>query len=69
MRADHPEGSFYGSVRLARGHRKPKGYDDATRSNGFGQDDFLHVEDGAVPADSHPLGDAAPALETKGVQA
>ena len=69
VRASHPEASFYVSVRLARGHRKPKGYDDATRSNGFGQDDFLHTEDGAVSADPHPLGEPAQALATKGVRA
>ena len=52
MRAEHPDASFYISVRLAKGCRKPNGYDVASNRNGFGQDDFLHVEDGraAVPA-------------------
>ncbi len=45
VRAEHPEGSFYVSVRLAKGCRKPNGYDTASSHNGFGQDDFLHVED------------------------
>ena len=29
VRAAHPDASFYVSVRLARGHRKPNGYDAA----------------------------------------
>ena len=45
MRAEHPDASFYISVSLARGCRKPNGYDDASRVNGFGQDDFMHVQD------------------------
>jgi hypothetical protein len=45
VRADHPNESFYVSVRLQKGTRKPKGYDAASSRNGFGQDDFLHVEE------------------------
>lgn len=45
MRLEHQETSFYVSVTLAKGCRKPRGYDDATRTNGFGQDDFMHVTD------------------------
>ena len=45
VRAAHPDASFYVSVRLAKGHRKPNGYDAAARRNGFGQDDFMRVED------------------------
>ena len=45
VRAVHPDASFYVSVRLAKGHRKPNGYDAAARCNGFGQDDFMRVED------------------------
>ncbi|MDQ2803577.1 MAG: hypothetical protein M3Y41_13200 [Pseudomonadota bacterium] len=45
VRAGHPGASFYVSVRLAKGSRKPNGYDAASNLNGFGQDDFLHVED------------------------
>ncbi len=45
VRAGHPEASFYVLVRLAKGCRKPNGYDAAGSQNGFGQDDFLHVED------------------------
>ena len=44
VRAGHPGASFYVSVRLAKGNRKPNGYDAASNRNGFGQDDFLHVE-------------------------
>lgn len=44
-RAEHPDASFYVSVSLAKGCRKPGGYDDATRTNGFGQDDFMLVTD------------------------
>jgi len=46
VRADHPKESFYVSVRLQKGVRKPNGYDAASSRNGFGQDDFLHVEEG-----------------------
>ncbi len=45
VRAEHPGASFYVSVRLAKGNRKPNGYDVASNRNGFGQDDFLQVED------------------------
>jgi len=45
VRADHPDASFYVSVRLQKGARKPNGYDAASNRNGLGQDDFLHVED------------------------
>lgn len=56
MRVEHPDASFYVSVNLAKGRRKPRGYDDATRTNGFGQDDFMHVADKRtkpVPSDAH----------------
>ena len=45
VRAEQPDASFYVLVRLAMGHRKPNGFDAASKHNGFGQDDFLHVED------------------------
>ncbi len=45
MRAAHPEASFYVSVSLARGSRKPNGYDAARRGNGLGQEDFVRVTD------------------------
>lgn len=45
VRAEHPDASFYVLVRLAKGHRKPNGYDAASKHNGFGQDDFMHVKD------------------------
>ena len=59
VRAEHPDASFYILVRLAKGHRKPNGYDAASKHNGFGQDDFLHVEDKrtkpVAPADAPAL--------------
>ncbi len=45
MRAAHPEASFYVSVSLAKGSRKPNGYDAAHRGNGLGQEDFVCVTD------------------------
>ena len=45
VRADHPDASFYISIRLARGNRKPNGYDAASRGNGLGQESFMQVED------------------------
>ncbi len=45
VRAEHPNSSFYVSVQLAKGHRKPSGYDAASNRNGFGQDEFMHVLD------------------------
>ena len=54
IRAEHPQASFYVSVRLAKGSRKPNGYDAASRGNGLGQEDFIHVTGqrttAAVPA-------------------
>ena len=45
LRTAHPDASFMVSVSVRKGDRKPRGYDEATRSNGFGQDDRLHVVD------------------------
>ncbi len=45
MRAAHPEESFYVSVSLAKGSRKPNGYDAARRGNGLGQEDFVRITD------------------------
>ena len=45
VRAAHPEASFYVSVSLARGSRKPNGYDAARRGNGLGQEEFVRVTD------------------------
>ena len=45
VRAAHPEASFYVSVSLARGSRKPNGYDAASRGNGLGQEAFVRVTD------------------------
>ena len=45
VRAEHPGASFYVSVLLAAGQRKPNGFDAASRGNGLGQEDFMHVTD------------------------
>ena len=45
VRVAHPKASFYVSVNLARGSRKPNGYDAARRGNGLGQEDFVRVTD------------------------
>ena len=46
LRLQHPDASFFVSVRLAKGCRKPNGFEAASNRNGFGQDDFLRVETG-----------------------
>ena len=46
VRAEHPSASFYVSVHLAKGCRKPNGYDAASRGNGLGQEQFMHVTEG-----------------------
>ncbi len=46
VRAAHPEASFYVSVSLAKGSRKPNGYDAARRGNELGQENFVRVTDG-----------------------
>ena len=43
IRAEHPKASFWVSVSLAKGNRKPNGYDASSRGNGLGQEDFMHV--------------------------
>jgi len=45
IRAAHPEASFYVSVSLAKGSRKPNGYDAARRGNGLGQEEFVRITD------------------------
>lgn len=45
VRELHPEASFQVIIRLAKGCRKPRGYDLASNGNGFGQENFMHVED------------------------
>ena len=52
IRAGHPEASFYVSVRLAKGQRKPNGYDAASRRNGLGQENFMHVTDKRTKQDA-----------------
>ena len=41
VRADYPAVSFYISMSVRKGDRKPRGFDDASRNGGLGQDDFL----------------------------
>ena len=60
LKAEHPDASFYVSVRLAKGCRKPNGYDAASRGNGFGQDDFMRVQDGRTV---QPTGQADPVAQ------
>ena len=45
LRATHPDASFMVSVSVRKGDRKPRGYDAASRDNGFGQEDHLRVVD------------------------
>lgn len=59
-RAEHPDASFLVLVRLAKGHRKPNGFDTALRRNGFGQDDFLHVEKGRTTLTESANASASP---------
>lgn len=58
VRAAHPDASFYVSVRLAKGQRKPNGFDAACRGNGLGQEDFIH----AAGQRAKPAVPAAPAV-------
>ena len=44
-RAEHPEASFYVSISLATGQRKPNNFDAACRNNGLGQEDFMRITD------------------------
>ena len=41
IKAEHPNASFYVSMSVRKGDRKPRGFDDASRNGGLGQDDFL----------------------------
>lgn len=52
LKAEHPDASFYVSVSLARGCRKPNGFDTASTRNGFGQDEFLRMDDGRTAQSS-----------------
>jgi len=63
VRAAHPEASFYVSVRLATGQRKPNGYDAACRANGLGQEDFMRVTDRRTKADVPAAPDGALAAQ------
>ena len=47
LRTQHLDASFYVFVHLAKGCRKPNGFDAASNNNGFGQNDFMHVKDEA----------------------
>ena len=41
IKSGHPDTSFYLSVSVRKGDRKPRGFDDASRNDDLGQDDFL----------------------------
>ncbi len=41
VKAEHPGASFYISLSVRKGDRKPRGFDDASRNGGLGQDDCL----------------------------
>lgn len=41
IKAEQPNTSFYISMAVRKGDRKPRGFDDAIRNGGLGQDDFL----------------------------
>lgn len=64
VRAAHPNASFYISVRLAKGNRKPNGFDAAANRNGFGQDEFLHVEGGRTKPDAPADASVSPVAPT-----
>ncbi len=44
----HPKESFYISVSIAKGCRKPNGYDAACKNDGLGQEVYMKME-GAEP--------------------
>ena len=50
MRAEHPDASFAISVTFKKGDRKPRGFDDAYKNGGLGQNAFMHVVDKRTPA-------------------
>ncbi len=41
IKSEHPDTSFYLSVSVRKGDRKPRGFDNASRNDELGQDDFL----------------------------
>ena len=41
IKAEQPQTSFYVSLAVRKGDRKPRGFDDASRNGGLGQDAFL----------------------------
>ncbi|MDD2878343.1 MAG: hypothetical protein PHT60_13975 [Acidiphilium sp.] len=43
----HPEESFYVSVSIAKGCRKPNGYDAADKNDGLGERTYLKMEETA----------------------
>ncbi len=45
VRAVHPDASFMISVSMRKGDRKPRGFDAAYASNGFGEEDFMLAVD------------------------
>lgn len=43
VRAEHPDASFTILLRVAKGQRKPPGYDAAEKAGAFGEDAFMQV--------------------------
>ena len=43
VRAVHPDASFKVLLRIAKGERKPSGYDAAQKTGAFGQDAFMRM--------------------------
>ena len=43
VRAEHPDASFKILLRVAKGQRKPPGFDAAAKVGAFGTDAFMHI--------------------------
>ncbi len=55
VRSEHPDASFKVIITVAKGNRKPAGFDAARQSGGFGECAFLRVEDAdGAPVTSAP---------------
>ncbi len=48
VKTEHPDASFYISMTVRKGDRKPRGFDDASRNGELGQDDFLVLREPEV---------------------
>lgn len=61
VRAEHPDASFKIRLRVAKGQRKPPGYDAAEKAGAFGTDAFMHVvEDRATALATLHTGERPP---------